>query len=532
MMFTRLRRHRLVLLVLCISLGVSFLAWRHEKNNAALDLHVSLDFNIRDVSSRIEQRMAAYEQVLHGAQGLYSVSGEVRRESFAAYVSALQLGADYAGMEGIGMAATVPASQREDHVLKMREAGFAGYDIRAQGLHAMYVPVLQLEPFTGRNLAALGLDLYSDPSQRVAMDRARDSGNVAVSSKLMLAPVAGGTGSAGEAEFLMYLPIYKSGAVNDTPVARLTNIRGWIFAPFRMGDLMAGLYGENQPATDIRIYDGVETTADTLMYDSVARTRTQPGQSKDAEKITATEYVSNGGHTWTIIISTLPGYEEHVGKDKSGLIAVTGLILSLLLGLLTWQLATGRERALALARDMTKELRASEARFRYLAQYDDLTGLPNRAMFKDRLHHAILQARRDKGRLALMYLDLDNFKPVNDSLGHHVGDMLLRAVAGRMQDCVRESDTVARIGGDEFVVLLPVIEHEEDALRVAEKIRHSLNQPFEIAGGHVLEVSSSTGVVLYPEHGADEVELSRNADNAMYRAKELGRNMVQLYRHP
>ncbi|MES2106725.1 MAG: CHASE domain-containing protein [Pseudomonadota bacterium] len=528
----RLRQYRMVLLVLCVSLAVSFLAWRHEQDNAQLDLHAALDFNVREVSSRIEQRMAAYEQVLHGAQGLYSVSGEIRREDFAAYVNALQLGPDYAGMQGIGMATVVPASQKDSHVLQMRQAGFAGYDIRAEGLHAMYVPVLQLEPFVGRNLVSLGLDLYSDPRQRTAMDRARDSGNAAISSKLVLAAektgAADGNADADTAEFLMYLPVYKAGTQNNTPAARLTNIRGWVFAPFRVRDMMASLYGENQAATDVRIFDGVETSAATLMYDSAPHSRLKHG-GQDPERIVSTEYITNGGHAWTLVISTLPGYGERVGKDKSRLIAVTGAVLSLLLTLLTWQLVTGRERALALARDMTSELRASEARFRYLAQYDELTGLPNRAMFKDRLQHAILQAKRDKTHLALMYLDLDNFKPVNDSLGHHVGDLLLREVAQRMQTCMRESDTVARIGGDEFVVLLPVVEHEEDALLVAEKIRHTLNQPFEIAGGHVLEVSSSTGIVLYPQHGVDEVELSRNADNAMYKAKELGRNMVKMY---
>lgn len=528
----RWRQFGLALLVLCVSLFVSFLTWRHEKSNAVLDLHKSLDFNVRYVSSRIEQRMAAYEQVLRGAQGLYAVSGEIRRENFASYVNALQLGADYAGMGGIGIATIVPASQKVNHILQMRQAGFAGYDIKTEGWHAMYVPVLQLEPFVGRNLETLGLDLYADARQRAAMDRARDSGNVAISSKLVLAAERRQAPNADTAEFLMYLPLYKDGSVNDTPAARLVNIRGWVFAPFRVHDMMASLYGENQASIDVRIFDGVDTSADTLMYDSVGHSRGKAEGGDDPGRLVATEYISNGGHTWTIVISTLPGYDEQVGKDKSNLIAASGAVLSLLLTLLTWQLATGRERALNLAREMTSELRASEARFRYLAQYDELTGLPNRAMFKDRLHHAILQARRDKSRFALMYLDLDNFKPVNDRLGHHVGDMLLSAVAQRMLACVRESDTVARMGGDEFVVLLPVIEHEQDALLVAEKIRHALSQAFEIAGGHVLEVSSSTGVVLYPEHGTDEAELSKNADNAMYRAKELGRNMVRMHRQP
>src|SRR5262249_10786997 len=141
------------------------------------------------------------------------------------------------------------------------------------------------------------------------------------------------------------------------------------------------------------------------------------------------------------------------GPSRPQFILGTGLALSLLLTLLTWNLATSRLRARTLAREMTRELRASEHRFKQLAQHDALTGLPNRTLFPDRLHQALVQARRDRGKLAMMYLDLDKFKPVNDTLGHGVGDLLLKEVAHRMQGCVRESDTVGRIGGDEFVVL-------------------------------------------------------------------------------
>ncbi|HEX5362942.1 MAG TPA: diguanylate cyclase [Gallionella sp.] len=173
--------------------------------------------------------------------------------------------------------------------------------------------------------------------------------------------------------------------------------------------------------------------------------------------------------------------------------------------------------------------KANEESIRHQAQYDALTDLPNRILLFDRLGQAIAQAKRDKTHLALMYIDLDKFKPINDNLGHAIGDQLLQDVAYRMQDCVRAMDTVARIGGDEFVVLLPVVENEQDALRVAEKIRVALNQPFGIAG-ESLRISSSTGVVIYPEHGTSENELTGNADIAMYFAKESGRDNVKLFK--
>jgi diguanylate cyclase (GGDEF)-like protein len=163
-----------------------------------------------------------------------------------------------------------------------------------------------------------------------------------------------------------------------------------------------------------------------------------------------------------------------------------------------------------------------------MAQYDALTHLPNRALFNDRLQQAVSAAQRHKEHLALMFLDLDKFKPVNDTYGHGVGDLLLKEVAQRIQNCLRDSDTAARLGGDEFVVLLPTIEAEQDASKVGEKILHALNQPFELAG-YSLQISSSIGVAVYPEHGKDEKLLVKNADIAMYHAKKGGRNNVKLY---
>lgn len=177
--------------------------------------------------------------------------------------------------------------------------------------------------------------------------------------------------------------------------------------------------------------------------------------------------------------------------------------------------------------DVTKEKQAEE-KMQHLAHHDALTGLPNRALFTDRLQQSFVTAKRDQSHFVLMFLDLDKFKSVNDELGHDVGDLLLKEAAERMQNCVRESDTVSRIGGDEFVVLLPAIDAEQDAMLVAEKILYALNQPFELAG-HSISISASIGVAAYPEHGSDEKTLTKHADIAMYYAKSGGRNNALLY---
>lgn len=182
---------------------------------------------------------------------------------------------------------------------------------------------------------------------------------------------------------------------------------------------------------------------------------------------------------------------------------------------------------IAVKNDISKRKRF-EKHIQYLAQHDTLTGLPNRTLLSDRLAQALTIARRNKTHLALMFLDLDKFKPVNDNYGHAVGDVLLKKVAQRIKSCLRESDTVARVGGDEFIVLLPTVSDASDALKVAEKIRHKLNKTFHYQE-YALNISSSTGIAIYPQHGDNEISLAKNADFAMYYSKEHGRNNVQLF---
>ncbi len=167
------------------------------------------------------------------------------------------------------------------------------------------------------------------------------------------------------------------------------------------------------------------------------------------------------------------------------------------------------------------ERKRTHSRLEYLAQHDQLTELPNRALFMDRLQASLTRARRDSARLAVLYLDLDKFKQVNDSFGHTIGDQLLREVACRLRQCVRESDTIGRLGGDEFGIVLDRIGKLEDAILVAEKIVASLSEPYAL-DGETLITAPSLGIAVYPEHGEDNLLLVRRADDAMYAAKRNG----------
>lgn len=591
----RFRPYLLAVMVFTTAGVASYWLWQHERHNAELDRRANLDFSLREITSSIEQRMASYRQVMLGVQGLFAASDRVEPRVLQAYVEALQLGADFAGLEEISV--------------------------------------------VGLLSTAGGVDPYADPARRVAMDSARDTGRLTMTGKLESPPTGG---SRSQASFVMFLPLYKGGRPPATLADRRASLLGWVMAPVRINDLMASLYGQRALANDVKIHDGVKMSPEMLMFDS-----TLVSGLRHDSPVELTEYLVLAGRTWAVTVRSRADAAAPSGKDSSTLIALGGAGFTLLLTMLAWVLITGRARAMAAATRMTAELREVKERFElifdtspdgvvvsrladgiivdinnrftaltgferedllgrpvsdirlwanpaeyrefvnevlekgfcenfeanffmkdgtarvslisgkqllirnvphfvsiardiserketelrmaHMAQHDPLTGLPNRALFYDRLQQELAHAKRDRTRLALMFLDLDRFKSVNDTLGHAVGDLLLKAAALRMIECVRQSDTVGRIGGDEFVVLLPVITNDQDALLMALKIRQALEEPFSLPGGHTVHISCSTGIATYPEHGDDEIELSRNADAAMYLAKDLGRNRAELF---
>lgn len=203
---------------------------------------------------------------------------------------------------------------------------------------------------------------------------------------------------------------------------------------------------------------------------------------------------SHQGTIGVLVLKSYPGGAHYDAKDQE------------LLQFISTQIATVIDRQRMLVR------------LEHMAQYDQLTGLPNRGFLYDRLKAALAMARQNRERLSVLYIDLDRFKPVNDTLGHGTGDRLLQEVAQRLKQCMRESDTVARVGGDEFVVLLQHVPDPRHAIKVAAKIYNTLSRPVTLAG-HVLRVRPSIGIAHYPEHGEFEQELLTHADQAMYQEK-------------
>ena len=638
-----MRSRRLLLLpalILAIALGVTWLVWDHERVVTQQLLRSKFDASLGEEVSRVEQRIAAYEQMLRGVQSLFAISAAQGPEVFREYVASLQTDTHFPGVQSIGYVQNVTPAVPLSPSGSGNRSGWVQPAIRPAGQRPSYALLLQSEPPLGRARVAPGLDLWTDAQLRNALELARDSGAAAISGKPGLA--LDGAADAPPS-FVMCLPVYARGVALDSVEQRRQQLQGWVFASFQMQDLMADLYGRPQPGLNIAIYDGVAPSANTLLYRDAAG----PALGQRVA-LSANEYLVFGAHSWTLAVSAMEEFETSLGTRSASLIAVAGAGLSLLLTLVAWLLATGQRRALRLADKMTRELRESEERFqglfesspdaivvvhggtihtvnreaeklfayqrgemigrtvemllpqrmrashaqhrdgymqgpsrrnmgerqellalrkdgsecpvdvtlnpistseglmvissirditdrrqledqvRQLAFYDPLTKLANRRLLNDRLNQTLVRAKRDLSRFALLFIDLDRLKPVNDEHGHQVGDWLLQSVARSIESCLRASDTAARIGGDEFVVLLCDQKHSGDAQGVAEKIRHALQQPLLTPQGIHLSSSASIGVAVYPEHGIVAADLLRRGDDAMYRAKKAGGNAVEV----
>ena len=493
-------------LVLAATLLVTWTIWDHERQINRDALRSQFDFALKETVSRVEQRAAAYEQMLRGVQGLVSTTDLKDRVAIHRYVEALQLDANFSGVKIIGIVERVPAQDRAAHINAMRKSGIGNYAIHPTSSESTSALIVQRESAATGSASPLGLDIWPEPIRRDALERARDSGMPAITGKIRLAIDQPSTAPPG---FVMYLPVFAPGQPRDTVAQRREHLIGWVYAAFHMSDFMASLYGAQSSGLGMAIYDDVETSDAALMYRSPDRSDSD--RPAHAAAWSATEYMVVGGHTWTLSMASQPELEARLGRDATNLIAAVGVALSLALAGLVWLMVHGRARAMRMAAAMTEELR-------HVAQHDPLTRLPNRALFSDRLHQELARARRDDGRFAVIFLDLDDFKPVNDNFGHAVGDLLLQQVAQRLQNAVRAVDTVGRIGGDEFVVLVAGLGDHDAVYTMTNKINQALQQVF-VVDGHAVRVSASVGVAVYPEDGSDELTLTRCADTAMYRVK-------------
>lgn len=342
----------MALLVFVLTLLVTFGAWSSAQRSAEAQLHEAFDYRTRDMGYAIGRRLLVYEQVLRGARGYLRGSVDLSRAEFAEYYEVLRLDQSFPGLEALAIASVIPPGALAAHEARVRAEGFPGYRVHpADGQPR--TAISHIQPFNARNLRAFGFDMYSEPVRRAAMAAARDSGQAALSGKVVLVQEGGASRDAG---FLMYLPVYRSGRDVETVEQRRAALVGWIYSPFRMKDLMRGVGGIAAPQLDVEIYDGDHMAPDALLYRS-------PGADRgETPRFSTATRMAMAGRIWTVRMASSANLEATLDHERPQMVAATGVVLGALVSMVVWLLAGSRRRALQLAQAMTLELRESHGR--------------------------------------------------------------------------------------------------------------------------------------------------------------------------
>lgn len=601
-----------------------------------------------DIAEVVQTKLNSNILMLNAVAALFNSSGTVDRTTFIRFFNSLNLDRDsLRGIQGIGFSAVVPANQISVLESKMRGEGLPDFTFHPHGQRQLTTAIVYLLPDDWRNQRALGFDMFSEATRRQAMMLAATTGETALSGPVRLLQETSDHPQPGT---LLYRPIYERGDTGfQSEKDRLRRLRGWVYSPLRMEDLinsaLATLDNPDKIGTGFLIYDGAKRDPRKLLFDNLGLA----GSTRLTDPTWVTVEVAN--RIWLIGTQL-----DHRKISPSGwsleltLSALLGGFLSLLLALLARRLVVihvaqgqalidqrrvAQERVLAaivfdtspiatvvtdpsgcilkanpaftqlsgyssleargrktnllrsgrhdaafyqalwqallqkghwsgelwnlhrngqirlhelqitavldqndqinnylcIYRDVT-ERHSQDQQIRHQATHDPLTGLPNRILLMDRLSHSLALARREQRKVGLIFIDLNGFKPINDNYGHLAGDQLLQAVAKRLQDCLRDSDSLCRLGGDEFVLLIPNADQLEHLQELAQRLQDALRAPFRDIAHVVVRISASFGIARWPDHAADADQLLRAADQAMYRAKSMASVNICLATDP
>ncbi len=518
-------RLKTVVLPMLMALAVVSVAFIQIQAADGRALRQRFDQEAEALTERLQRRLHAQTDAVMAVARLKEIT---QREDLADFKNGTGVWLDrYAGTQNFGWSPLIPDADRpaferranELHGNRLKQP----YQLRGRDADgklfvarpaATYLPILFVEPLA-TNQSVLGLDVQVLSATARAVKATMQSGLAHVTEGIRLVQETG-----EQRGVVMYQVVHERSAQPSPSSSPARQVRGVVSAVFRMDDVLHAALGDLNPDY-LRV----------CLLDPAAPAHNQrlTGQAGcNSDVATQVRYfgsssVQFGERTWLFQVAAGPQFESvERGWIAWSTLTVSLLAVAMLGAFLIVQTGQARRTEL-LVEQRTRELAQSNAGLQRLALYDPLTGLANRLHWTEEVHKALDAARRHDDRMAVLFVDLDHFKNVNDSLGHSVGDLLLKAVADRLRACLRAHDVMARQGGDEFVVMLPRLRHRGDAALVAGKMVEQLTEPF-VLNGHTVRASASVGVVFY-EGGDEDVEtLLRHADLAMYKAKSSGRN--------
>ena len=452
-----------------------------------------------------------------------SASEEITRSEFETFSA--RLFEHHPGMLRIAWVPRVSRKERAEYEAAALADGVPGYRIKSLQGDGMvvapqadeYFPVFySTQPKTS---AVYGMDYATIPDRRVVLERARDNDRIA-STRTRLYQSNDGIRQPG---VLVAIPVFAKGTSRETIADRRRNLAGFVIGIFDLPMLVQSIRVTTgaSPAVSVNIYPPLTGSENVpaQAQPEYASTSSAPRAIQDVVRSRHWSGVLKiGDADWPMRAVPTAGGALEVGYDRAFAVLIVGMLLTLSLSTYL-MLASRNSRRLSLANQRVLEL----------AQTDILTGLPNRAFFLGRLDALNRRSRDERASFAILMLDLDRFKNVNDSLGHGAGDVLLRQVAERLKSALRATDVLARLGGDEFAVIQRGCQDERGgATELAARIARLLAEPFFLPG-HRVEIGTSIGIAIAPDHGSDQEQLLKKADLALYRSKSAGRNCFTVY---
>ena len=342
-MFARYRQITLIALAVTIfMMGLTLAYWYKEHNQTADKRRQAFNESANQILNNINLRLLRYELLLRGVKGFYESSDFVSAAEYHDYMSALQMTQTVPGFQAAAVALYVPHEKKAQYLAEAQRRGYKALVIKPAGERAGYAPISLIEPYTGDNLKAMGYDLFSNPKTKPALDESRDRGDAAMTSKLVLVQDAGRDVPA----VVMYVPIYDITKPLNTVEDRRAAIQGWVSGPFRLSDFMASMESQLESDLALEISEGKDA-----LYRS----------GKQYTDLATTRYLHIGGKRWDISIHSLPSFDARFAQSKLDFLVIGGLLLSVLFGWLIWLLGSSRERAVGLAKKMTRELRQTKS---------------------------------------------------------------------------------------------------------------------------------------------------------------------------
>jgi diguanylate cyclase (GGDEF)-like protein len=465
---------------------------------------------------------AVQEKVTHYAYALADVAAAINTEPRLTADDFQGLTAQLTdtrlpGASGIGFA--VPAFDQDAAATQAlwRSRGATGLSLYRTGTADEHAFVIFTRTFNGTPVGP-GRDLNRTGETADALRIARETGAFTLSRAHVLVRDRGLPPAQQQMSFTLAMPVFAPGGR-----AGIRKLRGWVTMGVRGGDFLARtLRSQAQGAVQVTLDDPYATSPKAIAEVAPGTLMTSPG-------LVRSETLDVGHHTWHLVLRPTTRLLSTSDRWASQLTLLAGIAVTVLLGVLVAVLAGARNKAMDRVDQATAALRkdierreAVEAQLQILAFSDQLTGLANRGLFYDRVAHALHTHVRAGHTFAVFFIDLDGFKQVNDELGHSAGDIVLKAVAARLRDCLRDGDTVARFGGDEFAVIAERLATAENVHVTGDRIVCAVREPIDVGGGVFATVTASVGIALNrPGDTADDV--LHEADLAMYTAKTTGK---------